>query len=88
MHDPASCRLCEDVPPAAPRRHWKHAPKARAWRVIADGPDLMEGVPRMAHFITVLAYRPGPDDARHYHGPLTTMDPSISSLTVRLPPTR
>lgn len=70
-HDTASCRLCEEVPAEVFRRHWKHEPKAGYWHVIADGPDLMARVPRPAHFITVLAYRPGRDGSpRHYTGPL------------------
>ena len=31
----------------------------------------MSRLPRAAHFLTVLSYRPGPDDQPpHYHGPL------------------
>lgn len=70
-HEMATCRLCEEVPAKLSCRHWKHEPKAGYWRVIADGPDLMARVPRPAHFITVLAYRPGPDGSpTHYTGPL------------------
>jgi hypothetical protein len=69
-HDPASCRRCESVPPEKARRHWKHEPKAGAWHVIAEAPDLMARLPRQAHFATVLAYTPAPNGTRHYQGPL------------------
>jgi Primase C terminal 1 (PriCT-1) len=69
-HDPTSCHLCKDVPAERYRRHWKHEAKAGAWHVIADGPDLLARVPPPAHFITVLAYRPGRDGSpTHYTGP-------------------
>jgi hypothetical protein len=70
-HDQTTCRLCEEVPAELPRRHWKHEAKAGSWHTIADGPDLMARLPRPAHFITVLAYRPEQAGSpRHYTGPL------------------
>jgi Primase C terminal 1 (PriCT-1) len=70
-HDTATCRLCEEIPADVFRRHWQHEPKAGYWHVIGDGPDLMARLPRQAHFVTILSYRPGPDGApAHYHGPL------------------
>jgi hypothetical protein len=57
-HESASCRFCEEVPPDAYRRHWKHERKAGAWHVIADGPCLTARLPRRAHFATILSYRP------------------------------
>ena len=70
-HDPTSCRLCERILPETYRRHWKHGPKAGAWHLIADGPDLMARLARQAHFVTILSYRPGPEDSpANYRGPL------------------
>jgi Primase C terminal 1 (PriCT-1) len=70
-HDPAACPRCEGIPPETPRRHWKEEPKRRAWHLIADGPDLMARLPKIAHFATVLAYTPGPHGTpAHYRGPL------------------
>jgi Primase C terminal 1 (PriCT-1) len=70
-HDVAKCRLCQEVPAELFRRHWKHEPKAGYWHVIADGPGLMASLPRQAHFLTILAYRPGQDGwTSHYTGPL------------------
>jgi hypothetical protein len=69
-HDVASCRFCEQVPAEVSRRHWKHERKTGYWHVIADGPDLMARLPRQAHFVTVLAYRPASDGSPvHYCGP-------------------
>jgi hypothetical protein len=71
VHDPASYRFCESIPPEVSRRHWKHEPKAGSWHVISDGPDLMARLPRHAHFVTVLSYRLGEDSGgSHYQGPL------------------
>lgn len=70
-HDVGSCRLCQKVPAEIFRRHWKHEPKAGYWHIIADGPDLMARLPRSAHFLTILAYRPGQDGSpAQYTGPL------------------
>jgi hypothetical protein len=70
QHDHASCRFCEDVPADAYRRHWKHQPKAGRWHILADGPELAGRLPRQAHFLTILAYRVGPEGfPAHYSGP-------------------
>lgn len=70
-HNPATCQHCETVPPDQYRRLWKAEEKRRCWHVIADGPDLMGRLPRQAHFVTILSYRPGLDGSpAHYHGPL------------------
>jgi hypothetical protein len=70
-HDPTACTLCEVISPEVFRRHWKHEPKAGHWHTIADGPDLIGRLLRQAHYLTVLAYRPGPDGSpAHYCGPL------------------
>jgi putative DNA primase/helicase len=71
QHACASCHLCEAVPPDGFRRCWKREAKAGYWHTIADGPELMGRLPRQAHFLTMLASRPGPDDSpTHYRGPL------------------
>jgi hypothetical protein len=68
-HDPLVCPQCEQVSPNIWRRHWKTEPPRRFWHVIADGPDLMARLPKSAHFLTILAYLPGPDDQpSHYRG--------------------
>lgn len=70
-HDPLSCPQCEQVAPNLWRRYWKTEPSRRSWHVIADGPDLMLRLPKSAHFVTVLAYLPGPENfPPHYRGPL------------------
>jgi Primase C terminal 1 (PriCT-1) len=70
-HEIATCRLCQEVPAELPRRHWKHEAKAGYWHIVCDGPNLLARLPRAAHFITVLAYRPGRDSSpTHYTGPM------------------
>ncbi len=69
-HESTACRFCDDVPVDAYRRHWKHEAKAGVWHAIADAPNLMARLPRHAHFLTVLAYRFGPEREPHYQGPL------------------
>jgi hypothetical protein len=69
-HTPISCKHCESLPPEVARRHWKGEPKARAWHIVADSPDLMTRVPPWAHFITILAYHHTSEGQRHYQGPL------------------
>lgn len=69
-HDSLACPFCDNVPADAYRRHWKHEAKAGAWHAIADAPNLMARLPRQAHFLTVLAYRFGPEREPHYQGPL------------------
>ena len=69
-HEAQTCRLCEAVHPDQLRRHWKAEPKASRWHLMADGPDLMARLPKMAHFATVLAYTPITDVGRHYGGAL------------------
>jgi len=45
--------------------------KVGAWHIMADGPDLMQRIPRQAHFVTILAYRPSSKGAqRTIEGPL------------------
>jgi hypothetical protein len=70
-HEPRACRQCEMMTPEAWRRHWKLERPKRPWHAITDGPDLMARLPRSAHFLTILAYRPGPDGLpAAYQGPL------------------
>ena len=70
-HEPTSCYLCEPVPAESYRRHWKHEAKTGYWHVIADGPELMARLPRQAHFVTVLSYRPTAEGLPgHYRGAL------------------
>jgi hypothetical protein len=69
-HDNTLCRFCDGVPADAYRRHWKHEAKAGAWHAIAEAPHLTARLPRRAHFLTVLAYRFGPEREQHYQGPL------------------
>jgi hypothetical protein len=70
-HNPLACLRCETIAPDAWRRHWKSEPAQRAWHAIADGPDLVARLPRSAHFVTILAYIPGPDTLPTcYKGPL------------------
>jgi hypothetical protein len=70
-HEHASCPLCEPGPLAGFCRHWKVERKVGAWHIMADGPDLMQRIPRQAHFVTILAYRPSSKGGpAHYRGPL------------------
>jgi hypothetical protein len=69
-HDSTACRFCDDIPADVYRRHWKHEAKAGIWHVLADASNLMARLPRHAHFLTVLAYRFGPEREPHYQGPL------------------
>jgi hypothetical protein len=68
-HNPEACPLCEVVPGEVYRRHWKHQPREGAWHSTSDGPDVMDRLPRAAHFLTVLSYRLI-DDRPYYRGPL------------------
>ncbi|MGH8055793.1 MAG: hypothetical protein ACREOH_00950, partial [Candidatus Entotheonellia bacterium] len=70
-HDPATCMHCDHLPPAVPRRHWKHEAREGFWHVIADTPELMTRLPRQAHYCAVLAYTSGDDGTTGcYRGPL------------------
>jgi hypothetical protein len=70
-HDSQTCPRCEPVAPDGWRRHWKEEPQHRAWHVISDSPDLLARLPKSAHFVTILTYRPGADDLpSSYRGPL------------------
>jgi hypothetical protein len=86
-HDIRLCRFCDDVPSDAYLRHWKREAKAGAWHVIADAPNLMARLPRQAHFLTVLAYRFGPERQPHYQGPLyfefDTANPADALIDLR-----
>jgi hypothetical protein len=69
-HDSVSCPFCEAIPPDAYRRHWKRERPAGYWHTIADGRELMHRLSPRAHFLTILAYRPGADGfPAHYYGP-------------------
>jgi hypothetical protein len=70
-HEPRACRQCEVMAPETWRRHWKLERPTSPWHAITDGPALMARLPTRAHFLTILAYRPRPDDRPAcYRGPL------------------
>jgi hypothetical protein len=69
-HESTPCALCEQVPSAGFRRHWKLERKAAPWHVIADDQNLVGRLRRQAYFLTILAYRFGSDGSpMHYRGP-------------------
>jgi hypothetical protein len=60
-HRPDTCHDCEQLSPEPWRRMWKFEPEVRRWHAIADDGRVMARLPKAAHFLTALGYRPGPE---------------------------